>query len=544
MTIPGRAAVGYSARMLRRLVVPLSLVLVATPAARAQTVPTGFAVETLAPGLSTPVAFEFLPDGRVLFVEQFTGRVRVFTPGAGVQATPVLAVPGVAAGGERGLLGIAVDPAFPTRPYVYVFHDVATPRHIRIARFTLAGDLAGTGASDLVADPASRHDLIDDIPDQADNHNGGTVRFGIEGVLYASVGEDAVACAAQAPGTLRGVILRLRTDLLPPGPGSAFRAQLTLPDNPFAASADSNLRLVGAYGLRNPFRFQVDPKFGTLVIGDVGGVLREELDMLQPPLVFANLEPPPAEAAPLGANFGWPWREGTAVGTLGAGCGPEPVGLVAPLFEYDRTARLGGAAIVSAGRYRHVNGLSTSWPLEYDGDVFANDYYSGELLRLKPANGVWGPAPPVPGQPSPTAWGVGFNEVSDWRVGPDGALWFCRQSVDFAPNSGSIARILGLSSPPPPAVPALRVSLRVSPAVGSAVLLVSDDAAPARLTIHDAFGRAVRTFHSSEFLRGASGIEVRWDGLDHDGRRMRPGACVARLESAGRTASTRIPFLR
>ncbi len=88
------------------------------------------------------------------------------------------------------------------------------------------------------------------------------------------------------------------------------------------------------------------------------------------------------------------------------------------------------------------------------------------------------------------------------------------------------------------------MSLRVSPAAGSAVLLVSDDAAPARLTIHDAFGRTVRAIPSSAFVSGPSGIEVRGDGLDQDGRKVRPGAYVARLESAGRTASTRIPYLR
>ncbi len=544
MAIPSRVSADYAPRTMRSLALPLALALLAAPAVQAQTVPTGFTVETLAPGLSAPVAFDFLPDGRVLYAEQLTGQVRVFTRGAGVQPTPVLAVPGVAAGGERGLLGIAVDPAFPSRPYVYVFYDVATPRHIRIARFTLAGNLDGTSGSDLVGDPASRFDLIDDIPDQADNHNGGTVRFGIERVLYASLGEDAVSCAAQLPGTLRGVILRLRTDLLPPGPGSAFRAQLTSPDNPFATSPDSNLRLVAAYGLRNPFRFQVDPAFGTLAIGDVGEVQREELSLLAPPIFFPLGARSPAAAAPLGANFGWPWREGFAPGTHGSDCGPEPDGLVAPIFDYDRTTQTGGASIVSAGIYRRVSGKSTSWPVEYDGDLFANDYYSGLLHRLEETSGVWAIAPPVPGQPSLVAWGTGFDAVSDWRVGPDGALWFCRQAVNFAANSGSIGRILGPSSPPSPPAIALELSLKVSPAVGSAILLLNDGTSPALLVIHDLLGRAVRTFTASAFLHGATGIEVRWDGLDEDGRAVRPGSYVARLESGGRTASTRIPFLR
>ena len=204
---------GYDPPVLRApavLLVPLMLL--ALPAL-GQTVPDGFAVQTLAPGLDTPVAIEFLPDGRVLFAEQITGLVRVFREGAGVQTAPVLAVPGVAAGGERGLLGIAVDPRFPARPYLYVHYTVATPRHIRIARFTLAGDLAGSGDVNLSADPASRYDLIDDIVDVADNHNGGTVRFAVDGLLYASLGEDGSYCRAQdttANASPRGEAIQLQ----------------------------------------------------------------------------------------------------------------------------------------------------------------------------------------------------------------------------------------------------------------------------------------------------------------------------------------------
>src|SRR2546428_5653309 len=83
--------------------------LLGTAPAYAQSVPDSFTVETLAPGLHAPCGFDFLPDGRVLFVEQLTGSVRSFKEGSGVQAAPVLSVPGVAIDGtERGLLGVAV----------------------------------------------------------------------------------------------------------------------------------------------------------------------------------------------------------------------------------------------------------------------------------------------------------------------------------------------------------------------------------------------------------------------------------------------------
>ena len=531
---------GYDPPVLRASAVLLvPLVLLALPAL-GQTVPDGFAVQTLALGLDTPVAIEFLPDGRVLFAEQLTGLVRVFREGAGVQTAPVLAVPGVAAGGERGLLGIAVDPRFPTRPYLYVHYTVATPRHIRIARFTLAGDLTGTGDVNLTADPASRYDLIDDIGDVADNHNGGTVRFAVDGLLYASLGEDGSYCRAQDTTALGGVVLRLDASKLPPGPGRAFRAQITPFDNPFVSRPDSNARLVAVLGLRNPFRIQPDRVRNWLVIGDPGEGTREELD------VVALRLPTPRPALPeMGADFGWPFFEGT-FGPAHGECGPVPPGLAGPAFEYDRTAQLGGAAIIAAGAYWPRPSGSYDWPAAYSGNLFANDYYSGALYRLVPSGSVWAPAPPVAGQPAPGTWGAGFTGVSDWTVGPDGAFWFCRQSIDFAANTGSIGRIVNTQPPPPPPPSSapLSLALRVSPAIGSAILAMANATRPAVLTLHDASGRIVRTFHDGDFVTGAQGPEVHWDGRDADGRALRPGLYVAKLESAGRTATARVPFLR
>ena len=520
--------------------------------ARAQAVPDEFVVETLVPGLNNPVGFDFLPGGRVLFVEQFTGLVRLMRPTNTVQVNPVLTVPGVSTnGGERGLLGVAVDPSFPSRPYVYLHYTSAVPSaHVKVARFTLSGDLDGTAGTDLTADPASRYDLIANAPDAAFNHNGGTVRFSVDGRLYASLGEDAVACAAQGTTSLRGVILRLRTETLPPGPGAAFRAQIAPPENPFAASPDSNSRLVGAYGLRNPFRFQVDPDWGTLVIGDVGANAREELNLLFLPIVgIGDIEGAAriAADAPLGANFGWPWFEGTAVG---GGCGPTPpAGLYGPVYDYDRTGQGGGAAIISAGFYRRVVGGENTWPTDHHGNLFANDYYSGVLRRLVFSGGTWSLAPPIAGQPA-GGWGTGFNQVSDWRIGPDGAMWYCRQGVNFAANTGSIGRIKGPGDVSvPPNFPRISLRLLRSPAVGAADLLVAaslDLRMRLRIRIVDLAGRPIRTLWDGAAPAVTPGLEfpIRWDGATDGGERAQPGMYMAFVESGGRRASLRIPFLR
>jgi glucose/arabinose dehydrogenase len=515
----------------------LSLALLCTLSTRAdaQTVPSGITVEPLATSLAAPTGFDFLPDGRVVFVEQFTATLRVLKVGAGVQATPVLSVAGVSAGGERGLLGVAVDPRYPNPPYLYLYYDLASPQSIRISRYTLSGDLSGAGG-DLVASPASRFDIVDGIPDAASNHNGGTVRFGLDGLLYASLGDDASMCSAQSPG-FRGAILRLETRALPPGAGRAFRAQVTPADNPFAASSDSAARLVAAYGLRNPFRVQLDPATGDLVIGDVGLSLREELDILSPPGSTSGL------GSPLGTNFGWPFREGTAVGP-NTSCGPLPPDLASPIWDYDRASQA-SAAVIAAGIYRSSPGQPRTLPADHAGDLFASDYYSGVLTRLHRNGATWAVAAPIPGQPNAQHWGEGFAEISDWRVGPDGALWFCRQSTNFAANSGVIGRVYGpgvLDAPVAAAgTPSLR--LRTSPAVRVAEFTVRASRS-ARLHILDTAGRVVRRITDETGPSGRATRTILWDGRDERGREVSPGVYVAFLDAGTTSISKRVVLLR
>jgi glucose/arabinose dehydrogenase len=445
----------------------------------------------------------------------------------------VITVAGVNAGGERGLLGVAVDPRYPAPAYLYLYYDLVSPQSIRISRYTLTGDLAGTGG-DLLASPTSRYDIVDGIPDAASNHNGGTVRFGLDGLLYASLGDDASSCAAQTPG-FRGAILRLETRNLPPGAGIAFRAQLTPADNPFASSPDSAKRLVAVYGLRNPFRIQLDPSTGDFVIADVGLVVREELDLFSPPVSTSGA------GAPLGTNYGWPFFEGTAVGPTT--CGSVPPGLVPPIWDYDRTSQA-NAAVIAAGIYRASPGQPRRLPADHEGDLFANDYYTGVVYRLHRSGGTWSIAAAIPGQPTAGHWGEGFGQVSDWRLGPDGALWYLRQSVNFAGGTGSIGRVYGpgTTSAPPAAAGATALRLRISPAVGVAEFSVNAPAA-ASLRILDAAGRVVRTLEGAGSPSGESRAIV-WDGRDRSGRAVAAGVYVAFLDDNAGGVSRRFVLLR
>ena len=120
---------------------------------------------------------------------------------------------------ERGLHGIVVDPRWPTKPYVYVQYTSDLAPEIHISRFTVTGDLSFTGNGKLAIDPASRYDVITQLPDFSPNHNGGTLRFGPDGMLYSRSrrgrqhvrGQDLTSCSA------RSSVLDVRS--LPAGPG-------------------------------------------------------------------------------------------------------------------------------------------------------------------------------------------------------------------------------------------------------------------------------------------------------------------------------------
>lgn len=419
-----RDLIGRAARAGAVVAALAILILGAPDRASAGTVPIGFTDLSMVPDLNAPVGLTFLPDGRLLVIEQGAATVQLVKFGVVNTATPILTVPEVeTTGGEQGLLGIAVDPGWPLRPYLYFHYDHVGDFHIHIARFTVTGDLDFTGNGGLAIDPGSRYDLLTDIPDGAENHNGGTLRFGPDGMLYVSLGEDATRCAAQDSVTLRGVILRLDVSGLPAGPGGpAPKAVIAAPGNPFSAHPNLNARLVWAIGLRNPFRFHIDMPTGDLFIADVGEGTWEEIDIAQSG----------------GLNFGWPHREGPVA--FNQSCPDNNSAFIPPIYAFNRTGM--SAAIISAGRYRRPATGIDRFPSSYDGDYFFMDYYQGFLRRLTGSGNSWSIAPIVPGQPDATNWGTGFSYVSDWTLGPSGALWYVRQfDSSFGPNTGEVRRI-------------------------------------------------------------------------------------------------------
>jgi glucose/arabinose dehydrogenase len=377
-----------------------AVVLALSATLHAQTPPAGFADEVVWSGLSVPTGMAFLPDGRLICCEQFSAamKIRSTTGSVGTMGT----VPGVSTGSERGLLSICADPLFPTRPYIYTWYSRTSPQNMVLSMWTASG----AGLSDPTSSAvtlANQYVIIGDAPDSAFNHNGGTIRFGPDGYLYLSIGDDASSCQAQNLDVLQGCMLRLDVSTLPgAGVGPPAKSVLIPPGgNPWNTGSD-NRKLHFAIGLRNPFRFHIDAPTGEFFIADVGQNTWEEISLGVP----AG-----------GENFGWPWYEGNVVYGAGAGCNGG-VGSTVVNFPIATLNPPGSASIISLGRYRTTGGLFDFGPA-YDGDYFYVDYYEGTVRRLDWTGAAFS---------APVTWGTAgsFGGITDAALGSDGALYYCK----------------------------------------------------------------------------------------------------------------------
>src|SRR5215211_6285946 len=149
------------------------------------TLPPNFTRSQVVGGLASPTAMEFAPDGR-LFVAEQRGTLRVLKAG-GKLATFLDISGSVDSAGERGLLGVAFDPAFSNNHYVYLYYTQrasgTTTAHNRVIRMTAQGDRAVASSEKLIL-------RLDNLS-SATSHNGGAIHFGKDGKLYVAVGDNA-----------------------------------------------------------------------------------------------------------------------------------------------------------------------------------------------------------------------------------------------------------------------------------------------------------------------------------------------------------------
>lgn len=453
------------------------------PATSAATLPAGFTESVVFSGLTFPTAVRFSPDGRV-FVAEKSGLIKVFD--SLTDPTPDIFADlrtNVFNGWDRGLLGLALDPAFPTNPYVYVLYtydhilgDPAPPPRWgtvngtadncptppgantdgcvvsgRLSRLRAAGN-AMTGSEQV---------LIEGWCQQFPSHSMGALQFGQDGALYVTAGDGASydwvdygqagtplnPCgdppggvgATLTPPTAEGGSLRsqdLRTSGDPVGlSGALLRVDpatgAALPTNPLAGNADPNARRIIAYGLRNSFRFAVRPGTNEVWLADVGWNLWEEVDRV-PSATDAVVE-----------DFGWPCYEGT--GRLAAfdnanlniceNLYAQPTADTKPYYAYSHNAAvtpgeacaLGSSAL--SGAAFELSGAQNPYPASYDNAFFFADYARGCIWVMKQGtNGL-----PSPGLIEPFVQGAATPV--DLVRGPSGQIFY----VDIA--GGTIRRI-------------------------------------------------------------------------------------------------------
>lgn len=473
---------------------------VSVAAAQAVVLPKGFHDEPVFEGLREPTALRFAPDGRI-FVAEKSGEIMVYDNLGDPEPTLFADLrTEVYDFGDRGILGLALDPGFSTNHYVYVLYTYdhllgdpqpapkwGVPNHSgddceekpsgtgvddcpvsgRLVRLTAAGDEAAPSAT-----APAENVLVEDWCAQYSSHSIGDLEFGPEGALYASGGEGAdanssdygqngwpqknqcgdppgVVGEALSPPTAEGGSLRAQnlTNLdgkvirVDPATGEGW------PGNPMVASANANRRRVVAYGFRNPFRLAVDPVTAEVYVGNVGWNTYEEMDRFTP-------APSPTPAY----NSGWPCYEGPSINAVFQSlelnvCKAlyEAPGSTAPPFFFyrhnkgvtpeDTCDREPGSAIAGLDFYE-----GSAFPASYKRALFFSDpvreciyvMFAGKDGRPDPATTI------------PFLTKGSLYPGIDIEEGPEGALYYAKLFGEDFTDAGSIHRISYSADNQPP----------------------------------------------------------------------------------------------
>jgi glucose/arabinose dehydrogenase len=336
-------------------------------------------LQPLVSGLSAPVFAGAAPgDASRLFIVEQNGTVRIFElPSGTLRPVAFLDLSTqIAAGSERGLLGLAFDPGYASNLRFYVFYTNAAGALVvaRYQRNALDPDLAEPAGVILLTVPH---------PTFA-NHNGGMLAFGHDGCLYVATGDGGSGGDpgnnGQNSNSLLGKLLRID--------GQAGTACANGISNPFALGGGAPE--VWSLGLRNPWRFSFDRQTGDLYIGDVGQAEREEVNAV-------------TGAHPgRGSNFGWRLMEGLRCFNPSSNCNPG--GLVLPVIDYGQVE--GACSVVGGYVYR---GAAIPW---LRGTYFYSDFCAGFVRSIRISNGQAVDATDWPLLRPPGAMVTSFGEDS------------------------------------------------------------------------------------------------------------------------------------
>jgi len=444
------------------------------------TLPPGFQARTLplpkassptyTNGLQKPSTLDFAPDGK-MFVAERNGRVLEFDTIEDSTPTLVLSIlDKVMAKGDRGLLGMKLDPEYPAEPFIYLSYtydapiggDSADSTHThysegsddcnqgnnsvdclvsgRLARIEI--DPATNVAVGGAVDPSSEEVLVNSWCQQITSHSMGDIEFDDEGALLITGGDGASWSTADY-----GQLGNPCGD--PPNEGGSLRAQdvrtpetasdqtnyngaiirvdretgAAMPTNPFslapvfngAHEEDMRAKRILAFGMRNPYRFTIQPGTGEVYIGDVGQELWDEINRVASP-------PGPSQPA---VNFGWPCFEGGPSGNLAK---PAWVSVEKPLCKslYEAPSQVTRPFFA----YPHPG-----TPGYADGHVF-----SGDACDPAPGSAVAGLVFYDPtGVPAQSAFPAGYDGTMFFTDAARGCIWTMQEGADGAPDPATVA---------------------------------------------------------------------------------------------------------
>jgi glucose/arabinose dehydrogenase len=361
--------------------------------------------ENFVTGTGDTTDFRWLPDGRLVIINK-AGNVLVRPAGGG--ALVAAGSFAVDTASEKGLLGVAVDPAFATTRRLFFYYSAASGTDADKNRV-----VSRTLGADSMLDPGETP-LLGGLRGPA-NHDGGALEIGPDGFLYVGVGDSGCnsgtpaeppytpsnfypTCLADDPmnnGAANGKILRIALDgSVPPTNPLVGATNVTACGGSCGTAIapgvlGSPRTAIFAWGFRNPWRIWADARTGLVWVGDVGEISYEEVTILQ-----------------AGRHHGWPWREGgkghpvTKCHDVRVGTGPAGV----PIMDGDCVDPVYFCRSADPSTDSSLDPLCESitggqiidtctWPAPFRGRYFFADNATANLWTLTPnatRNGVVG----------------------------------------------------------------------------------------------------------------------------------------------------------
>lgn len=457
-----------------------------------------YQIETLVEDIPQPMQMQIAPDGRIFLIE-IGGKLKIWSPKT--RQTVVAGSIPVFTGQENGLLGMALDPDFAKNQWIYLLHSPNDFKGQHISRYTMKGDRLDTSSAKVLL-------AFEEQRDQC-CHHAGCMRFGPDGYLYFSTGDntnpfesDGLAPIDGAPGRapfdaqksssntndLRGKINRIK-----PTPDGRYTIP---PGNLFPVGTAKTRPEIYVMGCRNPWRFNFNWKTGTLYYGDVGNDAGGDHPVRGPrgyDLINQVRKP---------ANYGWPLFRGNNFPYAAydfvskkAGQKYDPL---RPLNDSPNNTGLrelppaqpgwiyygGGPSAefpeLGSGGRTACAGPVYNWKPEYDRTGGLPKHYDNCLLiydwnrpfikwvRLDASEKRLGiePFPPIvrllDQNSKPPAGDTAFpvRRPVDMAIGPDGALYLMDYGTTWGANKD--ARLLKISYHPGNRAPVARIASKVT----------------------------------------------------------------------------------